>query len=288
MTEITLAGENPGLLSGEPSFSAASGGQTALRDRAFLLREINITRQDVLQEHETFLVVINIADTKRYDDIIRCFGYKFADDLITIRLADLTFINSRQPAYRVGFWSLGFIFRARSPHDYESTLTELITLLEKPLICRGIPVTIKAGVGVCDLKLGLGAAEDLVQATFLAGQEAAGSWRGWVECKYDLSDDHRRAFALISDAGQSLSARADFELSYQARIDIKSGRCIAAEALLRWYHPTLGLVMPNEFIPLIEMTGLIKELTIWVLTRAITQAAQWHLSGYAIHVCVNV
>ncbi len=265
-----------------------SSGPETLRDRTDLLREINLVRQGLLPERQLFLIVINIADTKKYDEIIRVFGYKFADDLLSIRLADLEFMTRRQPVCRVGFWSLGLVFQASDPHDYDMALARLISMLAKPLICRGIPVSIKGGVGVCDLARGLGSAEDLLQATFLAGQAGAELPAGWSECKYDLSDDHRRAFALIAEAEASLATDAEFELSYQARVDLRSWRCIGAEALLRWHHPTLGLVMPNEFIPLIEMTGLVRELTAWVLTRAVAQTAAWHADGFKLKTCVNI
>jgi EAL domain-containing protein (putative c-di-GMP-specific phosphodiesterase class I) len=267
---------------------ATSSGPETLRDRADLLREINLVRQDQLPERRVFLVVINIADTKKYDEIIRVFGYKFADDLLSIRLADLETITRRQSAFRVGFWSVGLVFQADDERDYDAALARLIGMLAKPVICRGIPVSIKGGVGVCDLARGLGAAEDLLQATFLAGQAGAELAVGWSECNYDLSDDHRRAFALIAEAEASLGAEFEFELSYQARVDLRAWRCIGAEALLRWHHPTLGLVMPGEFIPLIEMTGLVRELTVWVLTRAVSQTAKWHADGFKLKTCVNI
>ncbi|HUW80540.1 MAG TPA: GGDEF domain-containing phosphodiesterase [Acidocella sp.] len=260
----------------------------SLKERSALLGEINRVRQEELPERKVFLVVINIADTKKYDEIIHVFGYKFADALLSIRLADLEFIHTRQPVFRVGFWSIGLVFYAQDQQDYESTLVRLISVLAKPVICRGIPVSIKAGFGVCDLKKGLGSAEDLLQATYLAGQAGAASPDGWAECNYDLADDHRRSFALISHAGHSLTTPYEFTLSYQARVDLKTGQSNAVEAFLRWHHPTLGLVMPDEFIPLIEMTGLVRELTSWVLTHALAQAAKWHATGYKLKICLKI
>lgn len=287
MSESPWIGAEAGF-SGDTGPSAGLRDATSLRDRAQLLREINLSRQREPAERQVFLVVINIADTKRYDEIIRVFGYKFADDLMNIRLLDLDFISARQPTFRVGFWSIGLIFHASSRQDYEASLDQLIKVLAQPLICRGIPVYIQAGVGICDLARGLGSAEDLLQATFLAGQAGAQKNTGWAECKYDLAEDHRRAFSLIAHAGHSLATPYEFELNYQARVELSSWRCYAAEALLRWRHPTLGMVMPDEFIPLIEMTGLMRELTAWVLSRALAQLTKWHNEGLRLQVCVNV
>jgi EAL domain-containing protein (putative c-di-GMP-specific phosphodiesterase class I) len=288
VADFFYSGGDAGLFQPRSEKPAMSFGPETLRDRADLLREINLVRQEQLPERQMFLIVINIADTKKYDEIIRVFGYKFADDLLSIRLADLEFITRRQPAFRVGFWSVGLVLQADNQWDYEAALSRLLAMLAKPVICRGIPVTIKGGIGVCDLAYGVGAAEDLLQATFLAGQAGAELPAGWLECNYDLSDDHRRAFALIAEAEASLATDLEFELRYQARVDLRDWRCVGAEALLRWHHPTLGLVMPDEFIPLIEMTGLVRELTNWVLTRAVSQTAQWHADGYKLKTCVNI
>jgi EAL domain-containing protein (putative c-di-GMP-specific phosphodiesterase class I) len=288
VADFSHSGGEAALLQPRSDKPVMTFGPETLRDRTDLLREINLVRQGRLVERRLFLIVINIADTKKYDEIIRVFGYKFADDLLGIRLADLEFITRRQPAFHVGFWSVGLVFEADDERDYEAALSRLLGTLAKPLICRGIPVAIKGGVGVCDLARGLGSAEDLLQATFLAGQAGAELPSGWLECNYDLSDDHRRAFALIAEAEASLATDSEFELSYQARVDLRSWRCVGAEALLRWHHPTLGLVMPDEFVPLIEMTGLVRELTAWVLTRAVSQTASWHTAGFNLKTCVNI
>ena len=70
-------------------------------------------------------------------------------------------------------------------------------------------------------------------------------------------------------------SRGEFELHYQALIDVKTGRQAGFEALVRWLSPTRGLVMPDQFIPLAEETGLIVSLGEWILQRACADAANW-------------
>ena len=70
----------------------------------------------------------------------------------------------------------------------------------------------------------------------------------------------------------ALAARDQLSLVYQPRVDMRSGECLSAEALLRWQHPTLGEVSPGEFIPLVEQTGMIRFITDWVVERAL---AEW-------------
>ncbi|NNM57235.1 EAL domain-containing protein [Acidocella sp.] len=259
-----------------------------LFERASLLREIVSAQMEKLPEGHIFLVVINIADTNHYDDIIRTFGYKFADDLLNIRLADLLFIHKNQSFFHVGFWSIGFIYRSGTAGEANSVWPLLNDALAKPLICRGIPISIAAGIGVCDLMKSPIAAEDLLQATYLAGQTAAASPTGWAECNYDHANDHRRAFTLISDVSNAMTTPGEFKLAYQARVTLRTGKADAVEALLRWHHPVLGRITPDEFIPLIEATGLIRDLTFWVLSYAISQAAKWHADNHKVKICVKI
>jgi len=83
--------------------------------------------------------------------------------------------------------------------------------------------------------------------------------------------------------------RNEFILHYQPQVDARSGKIFGVEALLRWQHPELGLVMPNNFIPLLEETGLIEPVGIWVLEIACKQSHQWHESGMGfVHMSVNL
>lgn len=83
--------------------------------------------------------------------------------------------------------------------------------------------------------------------------------------------------------------REQFELYYQPQIDVAGGTMVGAEALIRWNHPTLGMVLPAHFIPLAEETGLIQPIGEWVLRTACRQAARWQSQGYASFlVSVNV
>jgi diguanylate cyclase (GGDEF)-like protein len=79
-----------------------------------------------------------------------------------------------------------------------------------------------------------------------------------------------------------------FLLVYQPKLDLKSGRATAAEALLRWRHPQRGMVPPGSFIPFAEQTGFIREITPWVLDAAIRQLAQWRAQGIDIAVSANL
>jgi EAL domain-containing protein (putative c-di-GMP-specific phosphodiesterase class I) len=272
----------------QSALRAGDVGLLSLGSRDMLLAQMYSTNTTDIVEGAAFLVVINIADTKEYSDIIRIFGYKFADDMLDIRLETIALEAPETKFYHVGYWSIGFIFRPSEAENRDSFLNRLVFSLSKPIICRGIPIPIKPGIGICDIKKGIGSANDVLQSTFLAGQASSRSSTGWTECNYDLADDHRRSFLIIADFEYSLSQANEFELYFQPRLDLRTRRYTGAEALLRWRHPNLGSIVPNEFIPLVEKTGLIRELTRWVLTHAIAETAKLHKKGYKIQISVNI
>ena len=82
--------------------------------------------------------------------------------------------------------------------------------------------------------------------------------------------------------------RGELRLFYQPKIDLVSGRVIGAEALVRWQHPTLGLVLPSKFIPVAEESGLIVPLGEWVLNAACEQLRAWQGAGHDLQVAINV
>jgi len=77
-------------------------------------------------------------------------------------------------------------------------------------------------------------------------------------------------------------------LYYQPQVEMRRGELVGVEALLRWRHPLRGLVPPKDFIPVAEQTGLIIELTPWVIERTLAQVAAWREEGLAMRASVNV
>jgi EAL domain-containing protein (putative c-di-GMP-specific phosphodiesterase class I)/GGDEF domain-containing protein len=107
---------------------------------------------------------------------------------------------------------------------------------------------------------------------------------------YSEAEDarYRRRFTLLNDFGAALESPGQLRLVFQPRMDLTTGACTGAEALLRWQHPTLGAVGPAEFIPVIERSGMAQATTAWVLAAAMRQQRQWREQGVELQLSVNV
>jgi EAL domain-containing protein (putative c-di-GMP-specific phosphodiesterase class I) len=104
---------------------------------------------------------------------------------------------------------------------------------------------------------------------------------------------YQRRFRLVNEFGSALDGavpgrKGQLRLVFQPKIDLATGACIGAEALLRWTHPEFGDVPPGEFIPIIERTSMVAAVTRWVLETAMVQLAQWREEGMELELAVNV
>ncbi|MDH4287491.1 MAG: bifunctional diguanylate cyclase/phosphodiesterase [Aquincola sp.] len=102
-----------------------------------------------------------------------------------------------------------------------------------------------------------------------------------------MAADHRDQAALVRDLSRAIE-RKEFELFYQPKVDSQTLQVTAAEALLRWRHPSRGMISPALFIPLAERHGLIAAIGNWVLDEALCQAAAWRKNGMRMRVAINV
>jgi diguanylate cyclase (GGDEF)-like protein/PAS domain S-box-containing protein len=122
------------------------------------------------------------------------------------------------------------------------------------------------------------------QAMYVAKAEGRNRFSYFTE---SMQQEAREKLALTTDLRLAL-ARNELHVYYQPILELGSGRITKAEALLRWKHPTRGMVSPVAFIPLAEESGLIHEIGEWVFQQAIASVAHWHKQcGCFIQVSVN-
>jgi diguanylate cyclase (GGDEF)-like protein len=158
----------------------------------------------------------------------------------------------------------------------------------QPFSAAGNELFTSASVGIAFVRAGddphvLVARAD--SAMYMAKQRGRSRWEIYHP---DFDQRTTRRAELINGLHRAVE-RDELVLHYQPVKDLATGSVVAMEALVRWQHPTLGIVAPIEFIPLAEETGLICEIGRWVLTEACTQCVAWRADGYdSVSVAVNV
>lgn len=129
--------------------------------------------------------------------------------------------------------------------------------------------------------------EELISRAAIARHDAA-ALPGYLQIyQQDRDLAHQRQITLIRDLRRA-AAEGELYLCYQPKLDLHHGQVRQGEALLRWQHPSLGLVSPAEFIPLAERTGSMGNLTHWVIEEAIRQLAEWEVRGLQVQLSVNI
>ncbi len=156
---------------------------------------------------------------------------------------------------------------------------KLLAALLEPYWLRTHPVHITASIGVATFPEDGQDEHTLMKHADIAMYRAKESGKNNFQFYSAQMNQHSHALlALESDLRYALRRR-EFCLHFQAKFDVDTGRITGAEALLRWQHPTLGLLMPAQFIPLAEETGLILPLGKWALETACAQNCEWQRQG---------
>jgi diguanylate cyclase (GGDEF)-like protein len=131
-------------------------------------------------------------------------------------------------------------------------------------------------------------AEELLRNADIAMYRA--KWDGknrYIVFETGMQDTLQNRMELEMDLREALE-KDEFFLAYQPTIDLSDMSPTGVEALIRWEHPVRGVVQPDDFIPLLEETGLIVDVGKWVLEEACRQGAAWRAAGYPIGMAVNV
>ncbi len=163
----------------------------------------------------------------------------------------------------------------------------LIQGLSHPYAAEGREVMISCSVGIAMYPDGCSHAKLIARAD--AAMYASKRSGGSKHCFYSnaMDADAEAQFELLRDLRKAVAAK-EFELFYQPKIDAKSGKVTAVEALLRWKHPTRGLLLPSTFIPIAERFGLIGAIGNWVIEDACRQSRQWREKGVRMRVAINL
>jgi diguanylate cyclase (GGDEF)-like protein/PAS domain S-box-containing protein len=161
-------------------------------------------------------------------------------------------------------------------------------VFEHPFLITGDAVDVQASMGIALFPQHGRSSIDLLRRADLAMHEAKSSVNRLAVFMADPEDQTARRLILLNELRDGIP-RGELVLHFQPKIDLIAGRrTTGVEALVRWNHPTAGLLMPAQFMPEAERSELIEPLTKWVLNEALRQQRRWHNAGLDLTMAVNI
>ncbi len=189
--------------------------------------------------------------------------------------------------YHVSETRFSFLLPGDSVEAHDAAAARVLARMREPFTSGGITVALEARAGLVDFALERSETADVLRKATSAMHESKAKRQGYLWHGTCFDAAHRRAWGLLRDVSPGL-LRGEFRLVYQPKLNLHTGSYAGVEALARWTHPEFGNVSPGEFIPLIEATTLIHELTPWVLDQALAQQRRWRDAGIDLTIAINV
>jgi diguanylate cyclase (GGDEF)-like protein len=255
--------------------------------RGFLDR---LTQAIAQARHTHTQLAVLFLDLDHFKAINNSLGHSWGDCLLTAFAARLKgCVRESDTVARLGgdeFTVL--LIDLASPEEAVAVAHRIREAMAQPFVLRDQPLFLTTSIGIALYPSDGEDQERLLTAADLAMYEAK-AHGGEVKCYMPTMNGKAvERLALSSDLQLALP-RNQFALQYQPQVDGRTGVLVGLEALLRWQHPTRGLIPPGDFIPLAEQNGLIVPIGQWVLRTALTQAKAWQVMGsLPLRIAVNL
>jgi diguanylate cyclase (GGDEF)-like protein/PAS domain S-box-containing protein len=235
-------------------------------------------------------LAVLLMDLDRFKEINDTLGHRYGDLLLIELSRRLESVLRRSDTVaRLGGDEFGILVRqlSNSEDDLAQALERILAALDQPFEVDGLPLHVEASIGIARFPAHGHDVGLLLQRADVAMYVAKGTGAHHAIYAPELDLHDAAGLALLSELPRAMRNR-ELVLHYQPKLDVTTGELAGVEALVRWEHPTRGLVNPGDFVPAAEKTGLIQPLTRYVLDEALGQLSRWHADGYGFKVAVNL
>ncbi|MFO6299053.1 sensor domain-containing phosphodiesterase [Rahnella selenatireducens] len=255
---------------------------TLLPNRQRMLKDITVSAEDTFK-----LIIIDCIDMPFAYEMARSLGMTAVENLLrdmAVQIQSRLQMSAQLYAVAVGRF-------AWFTHVNDGATLENISLRLRGIQARinpEVPLDLDIHIGdsgPCDKTM---TPVEILRRAVSALHEAISREHRFMTFDATLDDRKKNDFSLLTGLRKALQEDRGLYLVYQPKISLATGLVTGVEALLRWKHSEHGEVLPGLFIPLVERTSLMRELTEWVIDHAITQLSQWRDRGILLPVSVNL
>jgi diguanylate cyclase (GGDEF)-like protein/PAS domain S-box-containing protein len=246
-------------------------------------------RQAILAAHRDSLpLALAVMDLDRFKEVNDALGHAAGDLLLQqVGMRLRRALRAADTVARLGGDEFAVLLPTANAEGATLAASKLLHALEQPFIVEGQSLVVGASVGIALCPEHGEDAETLLRRADVAMYVAKRTGSGCATYTLEHDQHSRGRLALVGELRQAIEHDV-LVLHYQPLIDLDTRRTTCLEALVRWQHPRHGLLLPDQFIPLAEQTGLIKPLSPWVLNAALRQCQGWRAAGLDVLVAVNL
>jgi len=252
---------------------------TKLPNRTLLTDRLNQAVQRARRNGDQIATLL--IDVDRFKNINDSLGHTAGDQLlIEIATRLCTVISDTDTLGRLGGDEFVIVltdigYKKNSAALITATAENILNAIKYPFIIHHHEVTVSASIGIAMFPADTMHAEDLLRYAEIAMYHAKSQRKGAYQFySKDINASSIAQLVLENNLRQAIR-NDELELHYQPQIERQSGKIVAAEALLRWSHPELGNLAPDDLLPIADTSGLIVPIGDWVLRKACSQLRQW-------------
>ena len=235
------------------------------------------------------LPAVLLMDIDQFKEVNDTLGHQTGDELLVeVGRRIEAALRPDDVAARLGGDEFAILLvPVASPEDALANARRLLDAVHAPIEVRGIELEVRGSIGAAIAGAHGDDPQTLLQHADIAMYAAKRGQSG--ACLYAPEIDHHspRRLQVAAELRHALETEA-LVAHFQPKADLRSGRIVGVEALVRWHHADLGPIAPDEFIPIAEQTGLITPLTLIVLRQALSACIRWRRAGHDLGVAVNV
>ena len=261
---------------------------TGLPNRSLLHDRIDASINFASGQEPVWVVALDLDHFKFVNDTL---GHEAGDELLKAAAARIAgAVERTDTVARTGGDEFVLVLSGRDDENEASdTVRGVLEALAHPMSLRGQELVMTGSAGVAAFPGDGGDAATLVQHAEVAMYRAKETGRNTVQFYTPTMNARARDRLALEGALRSALLQEEFELHYQPQVELETGAVVGLEALIRWRHPSLGMVRPDRFITLAEETGLIVTIGAWVLRTACRQNSDWQHAGYGpLRIAVNL
>ena len=229
-----------------------------------------------------------LLDINRFAPINDALGHTVGDRLLcTLATRIQQLVKGSDVVARLWADQYAMLLRGADQTTAQVTVQRVVEALRAPILIDGTRLDIDISAGAILYSPGHVDAGCLLRFAGMALATAKRRHDPIVFASGNVTEPVPAQLSLIGEMREAL-ARGDFVIYYQPKLNLAQQKITAAEGLIRWRHPSKGMIAPMQFIPFAEQTGFIREITPWVLRQVITDAAQWHRDGLSLVPSANL